>query len=85
MHPNIAKPTKKLTPLEALKVRLRKSRIGMIGSGACTSASAKSANSPALAVPRPMIMAEPQAYCVPPQLVSSTRQATAAATSTAPT
>ena len=67
-----------------LKIESRNSRSGMMGSAArCSTATKSSVVTTAPAV-RPRIVREPQAYYVPPQLVTRTRQVEAAASNTAP-
>jgi hypothetical protein len=84
MAPNSAAPITKLTAAATLKVRMRNSRNGMAGSAARRSTTTKAAPSTTVAAPRPRITGEPQAYCVPPQVVSSTRQVMAEASSAVP-
>ncbi len=70
--PNITKPVMKPITDMRVKLRLRKMCSGMTGSAArvCTNTKPTSAATP---IPvSSMIIAEPQAYSVPPQVVTST-------------
>ncbi len=62
-----------------LKMLLRNSRSGRIGSAARRSASRNNTVSTTKPAPRPMISAESQAYLVPPHTPNSTMQTDAAA------
>ena len=68
--PNIAMPMVAPMALETLKTLERNSVSGTIGSGARVSCQTNAASSTTPATPSPMISGEPQAYSVPPQVVS---------------
>src|SRR5579875_1099139 len=70
IEPIIAKPTMKLSTEATLNTRLRNNRIGRIGSAARSSTNTKTASATTEPANRAMIVAEPQAYWVPPQDVA---------------
>ncbi len=72
------------TSAVTLNTESRNSRSGMRGSAANRSAIRKSTVATTAPAPSPRTTREPHAYSVPPQLVSSTRQVEAAASSSAP-
>src|SRR5690606_3313365 len=80
--PNIDTPMMKLTELARLKVRLAKRCTGTTGSAARRSITARTPSSTTDAAMRPRITGEPHSYSVPPHVVNSTIEVTAA-TSTA--
>jgi len=82
--PNIARPTRKLSPATSEKFRLRNRRSGSIGSVALASTSRNATVAATATAPRPMIRPDPQAYCVPPQVDTSTIAVAATASSAAP-
>ena len=71
--PNMAKPTMKPRMQQTVKTGSANSRIGRIGSAACSSTHTKIASATAEARKRPTIIGEAQAYSPPPQLVASVR------------
>ena len=68
--PNIAMPIVAPIALETLKTLERNSVSGTIGSCARRSCHRNAASRTTPATPSPTIVAEPQAYSVPPQVVS---------------
>ena len=70
MAPNIEKPMMNPTPEAALKVRFLNKVSGINGSTAFDSTTQKATSKATPTTPSPMINPEPQAYCVPPQVVS---------------
>ena len=83
-EPNSAKPTTNPTALQTANTRLRKRRSGSTGSAARLSAATKPTVSTTLAIARPTICAEPQAYVFPPSVVTSTIDESPAASSAIP-
>jgi hypothetical protein len=84
IEPIIAKPTMKLSTEHTVNTRLRNSRIGRMGSAARSSTQTKIASAATDAANSPMIVAEPHAYCVPPQDVASVRPVAPSATNRQP-
>ena len=82
--PNIAMPMVAPMALETLKTLERKSVSGMIGSGARRSCQTKATSSTTPAMPSAKIVGEPQAYSVPPQVVSRISAPTPPLSSVAP-
>ncbi len=76
MAPNIAMPMVAPMALATLKTLERKSVSGMIGSAARRSCQTKAISSSTPAMPSAKIVGEPQAYSVPPQVVSRISAAT---------
>ncbi|CAM5706898.1 hypothetical protein SAURM35S_01525 [Streptomyces aurantiogriseus] len=82
--PNITKPVMKPMTDIRVKLRLRKMCSGTIGSAALV---CQNTNPTSAATPMPissMIRAEPQAYSVPPQVVTSTMEVMPTVSSPAP-
>jgi hypothetical protein len=69
--PSIANPTMNDNTQHTVKTGLRNSRIGRIGSATWLSTHTKIASAATDATNSPMIVGEPHAYSVPPQLVAS--------------
>ena len=84
MDPIIAKPTMKLSVEAMLNTRPRNSRIGRIGSAARSSTSTKITRAITDPTNRPMIVADPHAYCVPPHDVARIRPVDPRATNSTP-
>ena len=84
IEPIIAKPTMKLSTEQTLNTRLRNSRMGKIGSAVRSSTATKMARATTDAANRPMMVAEPQAYWVPPQEVARVRPVAPSATNRQP-
>jgi hypothetical protein len=82
--PNIARPITKPNEDATLKMAERNRFSGMIGSFARASCAMKSPTSTMLATPRPMIVADPHGYSLPPQVVSRMIALTPAVSSVAP-
>ncbi len=82
--PSMAKPTMKLRIEQTVNTWLRNSRIGRVGWAALVSAQQNRASATTPATNRPMIVAEPQAYSLPPQLVARIRALAPIATSAMP-
>lgn len=78
--PSIAKPTMKLRTEHTVKTGLRNSRIGSIGSTARVSTQQNRASAITPPAYRAMMVAEPQANSLPPQLVARIRALAPAAT-----
>ncbi|SDP31668.1 hypothetical protein SAMN04487981_12035 [Streptomyces sp. cf386] len=78
----MAKPTMKLSTEQTVKTGLANSRMGSIGSAARVSAQQNRPSAIAPPTNRPMMMPEPQAYSLPPQLVA--RISALAPTATSP-
>ena len=74
--PNIAIPIVKPIAFATLNTLERKSFSGMIGSGARRSRQTNTASSATPATASPTIVVEPQAYWLPPQVVSRISEAT---------
>ena len=70
IQPSSAKPTMKLSTALTLNTFRRNSRSGRIGSAARLSAATKQPRKTTPPTTRPMMVGEPQAYWVPPQLVA---------------
>ena len=70
--PNITKPARKPITDMRVKLRLRKMCSGTIGSAAFVSTKRKPTRAATPSAMSSMITAEPQAYSVPPQVVTST-------------
>ncbi len=70
--PNITKPAMKPTSDMRAKLRLRKMCSGMIGSAALVSTKRNPTREATPSAMSSMMTAEPQAYSVPPQVVTST-------------
>ena len=77
--PNIAIPIAKPIALATLKTLERKSESGRIGSAARVSHQTKRSSRATPTIPSPTIVAEPQAYWLPPQVVSRISALTPAA------
>ncbi len=85
MAPNITNPVMNPTPEAELKVRSRKRSSGMIGSGTFVSTMQKATSTVAPTAASPMMGAELQRYCVPPQVVIKMIAVTPADSSEVPT
>ena len=84
IEPIIAKPTMKLSTEHTLNTRLRNSRIGKMGSAVRISTSTKITRAATDAANKPMMIGDPQAYCVPPQDVARVRPVAPSATNRQP-
>lgn len=82
--PIMAKPTMKLSSEATANTLPRNNLIGRIGSGTRFSTTTNRASATAEPANRPMIVAEPQGYSVPPQVVASVRPLAPRAISAAP-
>ncbi len=67
-----------------MNTRFAEQRSGITGSAARRSTTTNSASATSAPTPSPMDRGEPQAYGLPPQVVSSTTHTTAAASSAVP-
>ncbi len=72
--PSIVKPTTNASAEQTAKTFLVNRLIGRIGSSARSSTRTNTASPTAPPTKRPMMVAEPQAYVEPPQLVARIRQ-----------
>jgi hypothetical protein len=84
MAPNIATPMMKLTEVAMVNVRSENRCTGTTGSAARRSTTINTVSRTTDVTMSPMIVAEPQSYCVPPHVVSNTTHVTAAASTTDP-
>ena len=82
--PSIAKPSRKLIPVAREKLRLRNTCSGSTGSAARVWMNRNAAVAAMASRPRPTIIGDPQAYWVPPQVVSRTSDVAAMASMAAP-
>ena len=82
--PNIARPMTKPIALATRKTRERNRLSGMIGSAARRSCQTNATSSATPAAARPTMTAEPQAYWLPPQVVSRMSALTPAGQQPAP-
>ena len=82
--PNIAMPIVKPIAFATSNTLERKSCSGRIGSAARRSCQTNAASSATPAIASPTIVAEPQAYWLPPQVVSRISEATPPLSSAAP-
>ena len=80
----MARPSRKLIAVTSEKFRFRNTCSGMTGSAARRSTAMNPAVAAMATAPRPMICADRQGYCVPPQVVSRTSEEAATASSAAP-
>ena len=84
MAPYMATPRTKLTALAMLNVRPRNRWMGRTGSVTRRSTAINPTSNRTEATARPMMVAEPQAYSVPPHVVNSTTDVTAAVSTAEP-